>query len=77
MRSHMETELKNLEKALVVDKLHGQPTIENADQLKEQIAKAKAEGNLPIIVMVHTANEPFWTDSNAGAGNGEGGEACG
>jgi hypothetical protein len=41
--------------------------------MKYVLAKAKAEGNLPIIVAVDTINEPFWTDSGGGRADGSGG----
>lgn len=42
-------------------------------EFAQRIADAKAKGNLPLVVQVHTGNEPFYTDSNHGAAGGSGG----
>lgn len=42
-------------------------------ELKNALAGAKADGNLPLLVQVHSGNEPFYTDSGAGAAGGSGG----
>lgn len=47
--------------------------VESEKELQDKIAQAKAEGKLPIVVKVHTGNEPFYTDSGAGAAGGSGG----
>jgi hypothetical protein len=41
--------------------------------MKDALAKAKAEGKLPIVISVQTGNEPFLTDSGGGAAGGSGG----
>ncbi len=43
------------------------------EEFTQRIAEAKAKGNLPLVVQVHTNNEPFYTDSNHGAAGGSGG----
>ncbi|MBS2004704.1 MAG: hypothetical protein JST44_24555 [Cyanobacteria bacterium SZAS LIN-5] len=43
------------------------------EEFTQRIADAKAKGNLPLVVQVHTGNEPFYTDSNHGAAGGSGG----
>lgn len=47
--------------------------VDSEDGLNEYLAKAKADGNLPIIVAVETTNEPFWTDSGRATAGGSGG----
>lgn len=37
------------------------------------IAQAKAKGELPVTIEVHTGNEPFYRDSGAGTAGGSGG----
>jgi len=41
--------------------------------LQDALAKAKVEGRMPIIIYVHTSNEPFFSDSGEGAAGGSGG----
>jgi hypothetical protein len=41
--------------------------------LKDELARAKAENRLPIMIVVNTQNEPFYSDSGAGAAGGSGG----
>jgi len=41
--------------------------------LASTLEDAKNYGKLPLLMHVHTAKEPFWTDSNAGAAGGSGG----
>jgi hypothetical protein len=43
------------------------------DQLRQELQRAEAEGRMPIILKVHTAGEPFYTDSGAGMAGGSGG----
>lgn len=45
----------------------------SAKDLEESVLRAKASGNLPMTVSVHTGNEPFYSDSGAGAAGGSGG----
>lgn len=42
-------------------------------EMKEVIADAEKNGQLPMVFAVHTAKEPFWTDSGAGSAGGSGG----
>ncbi len=46
---------------------------DNEEEMKELIAKAKAEGKMPIMISVHTGNEPFFHDSGGGKAGGSGG----
>src|SRR5262249_25054765 len=46
--------------------------IKGQEDLKEALESAQKEGRLPIIVEVNTRNEPFYTDSGAGAAGGSG-----
>jgi hypothetical protein len=48
-------------------------SIESEDQLDAKLTDLKANGKLPVLLWVHTAHEPFFTDSNAGAAGGSGG----
>ncbi|MBI4533724.1 MAG: hypothetical protein HY711_07230 [Candidatus Melainabacteria bacterium] len=47
--------------------------IESEEALNEKLAKLKEQGKLPIIVLVDSNNEPFHSDSGAGAAGGSGG----
>ncbi|GEM_PF-1095658 len=47
--------------------------VETEKQLQDKLAYAKEHGELPIVVKVHSGNEPFWTDSGNGAAGGSGG----
>ncbi|MBL0187279.1 MAG: hypothetical protein IPP97_16225 [Candidatus Obscuribacter sp.] len=58
----------------MVDTSDGVTRINSERQLNEELAKAKREGKLPLIVTVDTAMEPFWTDSGAGSAGGSGGK---
>lgn len=53
--------------------LKGVTTFKNEEQLKDEIAKAKAEHKMPIIMRVHTGEEPFLHDSGGGKAGGSGG----
>lgn len=58
------------------DKIVGEDkvvNIESEKQLEDKIKEAKEKGNLPIVVKVHSGNEPFYTDSGAGRAGGSGG----
>jgi hypothetical protein len=41
--------------------------VDSEQDLQDKIAEAKAQGKLPVVIGVHTGNEPFLTDSGAGA----------
>lgn len=42
-------------------------------ELQERLEAAKRDGNMPLVVMVHTGNQPFFADSGNGAAGGSGG----
>ncbi len=48
-------------------------SIESEDGLKQTLQLAKDHGQMPVIIRVHTANEPLYTDSGAGTAGGSGG----
>jgi LysM repeat protein len=52
----------------------GVTTVNNEKEFNEQLAKAQAEGRMPIIIHVHTGNEPFLHDSGGGSAGGSGGD---
>lgn len=47
-------------------------SIKSADDLRRSIERIEREGG-PGVIMVHTRNEPFWTDSGGGVAGGSGG----
>jgi hypothetical protein len=47
--------------------------VRSPQDLNDKLASAKAHGQLPLVVMVHTAHEPFNTDSGGGSAGGSGG----
>ena len=51
----------------------GVNTFKNEQEMKDFIKKAKEEGKMPIIIGVHTGQEPFLHDSGNGAAGGSGG----
>lgn len=51
----------------------GVTTVKSEQELNDAIAKAAREGRLPIIIGVHTGNEPLLHDSGGGAAGGSGG----
>lgn len=51
----------------------GLDMIKSEQELNEHIAKLAKEGKLPVIIGVHTGNEPFLHDSGGGAAGGSGG----
>ncbi|MCB9469942.1 MAG: hypothetical protein H6677_16850 [Candidatus Obscuribacterales bacterium] len=51
----------------------GVTAVSSAEDLSAALTAAKEAGNLPITLVVHTQNEPFFTDSGAGAAGGSGG----
>jgi hypothetical protein len=46
--------------------------IESENQLDDKLTQLKNEGKLPVVVWVHTGNEPFLTDSGHGKEGGSG-----
>jgi hypothetical protein len=60
------------EKAVYGDKT-GVDTFKSEEEMKDYIKKAKEDGKMPIIVGVHTGQEPFLHDSGGGAAGGSGG----
>jgi hypothetical protein len=48
-------------------------TISDEASFIKVLAEAKAKGELPVTIEVHTGNEPFYTDSGSGAAGGSGG----
>lgn len=56
-----------------LDPSDGVTRITSESQLNEELARAKREGKLPLIVAVNTSMEPFWSDSGAGSAGGSGG----
>jgi YD repeat-containing protein len=51
----------------------GADGVNSEEELRHKLADAKANGHLPIIIQVHSGNEPFYTDSGAGTAGGSGG----
>jgi LysM repeat protein len=51
----------------------GVDTVSSEQQLNDKIAQAARDGNLPIIIGVHTGNEPLLHDSGGGEAGGSGG----
>lgn len=51
----------------------GVPKVSSQEELLAQLANAVRNGQLPIVLRVNTNNEPFFTDSGAGAAGGSGG----
>ncbi len=47
--------------------------VKSIDDMEAKIKDAKEHGKLPLVVVVHTGNEPFYTDSGQGAAGGSGG----
>jgi hypothetical protein len=47
--------------------------VKSAKELEDILLKAKEAGRLPLIVAVHTGNEPFLADSGDGTAGGSGG----
>src|SRR4030095_2705679 len=47
--------------------------VDSEQELKDELARSKAEKRLPIMIVVNTQNEPFYSDSGAGAAGGSGG----
>src|SRR5262249_53214277 len=53
-------------------KLPNTVTFNDESQFERVLARAARDGNLPAILEVHTANEPFWSDSGGSAAGGNG-----
>ncbi len=51
----------------------GMDLVKSENELNEHIAKLAKEGKLPVIIGVHSGNEPFLHDSGGGAAGGSGG----
>ncbi|HEY9869562.1 MAG TPA: hypothetical protein V6D08_10390, partial [Candidatus Obscuribacterales bacterium] len=51
----------------------GAVLFDSEKELEDVILKAKQDGQLPIVMAVHTGQEPFWTDSGGGSAGGSGG----
>lgn len=51
----------------------GVPKVGSQEELLAQLANAAKSGQFPIVLRVNTNNEPFLTDSGAGAAGGSGG----
>lgn len=47
--------------------------VKSYEELESKLKDAKEHGKLPLVVTVHTGNEPFYTDSGEGAAGGSGG----
>lgn len=47
--------------------------VENVEAMKSSLAKMSDQKQFPLIIQVHTGNEPFYTDSGAGKAGGSGG----
>lgn len=47
--------------------------VKSLDELEAKLKDAKEHGKLPLVAIVHTGNEPFYTDSGAGTAGGSGG----
>lgn len=47
--------------------------VKSEEELNKQLADAKEHGKLPMVVKVHSGNEPLWSDSGNGAAGGSGG----
>lgn len=47
--------------------------VSSSEDLTAALTAAKEEGRMPITLVVHTRNEPFYTDSGAGTAGGSGG----
>ncbi len=51
----------------------GMESVNSQEKLHERLSElSKKPGGLPIILVVHTSNEPFWKDSGEGKAGGSG-----
>lgn len=57
----------------VSDASDGVKRVESEEAFNAFLSQAKDANKLPLIVAVHTSNEPFWSDSGGGAAGGSGG----
>jgi hypothetical protein len=48
-------------------------TVDSPQALSERLARLQREGKLPVIIGIHSANEPFYSDSSGGEAGGSGG----
>jgi hypothetical protein len=48
-------------------------TVHNEQEFEAAIARAKENGQLPVVIRVHSGNEPFLHDSGGGKAGGSGG----
>src|SRR5262249_23807100 len=69
----LKADLARLQEALELEKKHAVVHVHSDEEMKQALAQLKQEGKLPVIISVNTGNEPFWTDSGAGAAGGSGG----
>ena len=68
-----ETEIVLGHEKYVTDRSDAVKRIDSEESLHEYLRQAKADGKFPILLTVHTGNEPFWTDSGRGSAGGSGG----
>lgn len=47
--------------------------VKSYEELETKLKDAKEHGKLPMVVTVHTGNDPFYTDSGQGSAGGSGG----
>jgi|GEM_PF-749838 len=57
----------------VTDTSDGVKRVGSEEAFNAFLSEAKDSHKLPLIVAVHTSNEPFWSDSGGGAAGGSGG----
>lgn len=57
----------------VTDTSDGVKRVDSEEAFKAFLSEAKDSHKLPLIVAVHTSNEPFWSDSGGGMAGGSGG----
>jgi len=50
----------------------GTRKVASVEDLSKELSAAKREGRFPLILRVHTKNEPFFSDSGAGKAGGSG-----
>jgi hypothetical protein len=47
--------------------------VKSRQDFEDKLAQAKRDGKMPVVVVLHTGNEPFHTDSGNGTAGGSGG----
>src|SRR5262249_36668674 len=47
--------------------------MKSEQEFQKTLADAKHNGKLPVVILVHCSQEPFFTDSGGGAAGGSGG----